>query len=79
MPGKYKVESNSNGYTLPADDTLLDFDFSLPPGFYPSILIYAWIENGRGGIQCYMRDAITEKYKMFLDPKFSKFIYGEQL
>ena len=73
MPGKYQVESDSTFLYNPADDTSKDFDFSLPPGYYPSINFYAALGGARGAVSLHMRDPLTQKYRIFTKPQFSSY------
>lgn len=69
---KYETETGNFDFTQETDDASLDVIVDLPPGFYPSIHVYAGLSTVRGGMHCSIRDRVTQKYKSFLPLKFQK-------
>ena len=74
---KYEVESDSTLYlSYPGDFASTLYKFSLTPGFYTSIYIFAYNEKARGGCQCYMMNPNKAlDYRLYLEPRFMRWTY----
>ena len=79
MAGKYSVESSSLSYREPTGGTVY-VNISPPPGFYPSIYIFAGLADtsvSRGSIDLILQDKNTSKNIGSFPRFWSKYMYDQ--